>query len=235
MRTPSYLRRACAFVVQEDRRCGRERVFGSVFVEHRRSERARCCSHGTASVLCQGGPRWRTQPIPVAQLGSMRACLPATVGGRSGCEPTAYRVVEYLMRSRRARHDRALAWNTLLRRKEMPCTAVPREPEVTYAPAAARMVDRRKRLYPRRDALNHAATCMPVLWAASLVVARAAGACTFVVRRCRMAHARHRAIDRAVAIDVRVRAGRQRDLCAVTVTSAAHTRSRTEISMNGMH
>ena len=142
MRTPCYLRRACAFVVQEDRRCGRERVFGSVFVERRRSERARCCSHGTASVLCQGGPRWRTQPIPVAQLGSMRACLPATVGGRSGCEPTAYRVVEYLMRSRRARHDRALAWNTLLRRKEMPCTAVPREPEVTYAPAAARMVDR---------------------------------------------------------------------------------------------
>ena len=88
------------------------------------------------------GPRWGTQPIPVAQLGPMRACLPATVGGRSGCEPTAYRVVEYLMRSRRARHDRALAWNTLLRRKEMPCTAVPREPEVTYAPAAARMVDR---------------------------------------------------------------------------------------------
>jgi hypothetical protein len=55
MRTPCYLRRACAFVVQEDRRCGRERVFGSVFVERRRSERARCCSHGTASVLCQGG------------------------------------------------------------------------------------------------------------------------------------------------------------------------------------
>ena len=101
------------------------------------------------------------------------------------------------------------------------------------------LVGGRKRLYPRRDALNHAATCMPVPLAASLVVTRAVGACTFVVRRCRMPHARHRAVDRAVAIDVRVRARRQRDLrprnFGTHIMCAAPTPPRTAISMDGMH